>query len=106
MRTDELFIVEVDDISLNNKKFTEIHIPINHINFDANNNCRSSFRVEDIAKIIINLLNGQMLEADGSKDESMFYVYYFELNKKNHKLVFETKNNKAYIRVITFHRVR
>ena len=76
MRNDDLFIVEIDAIKFNGLEFKEIHVPINHINFDENDNKRSNYSIEEIVEMVTSWLDGLFLEPEGKKEERSFYVYY------------------------------
>ena len=106
MRDDELYVVEIDEIEFNGNRYREIQIPINHINFDSNNNKRSAFGVAMVAELVAIHLDGLYLNSEGERDGCQFFVYKFLIGDKEHKLVFDIGEKKIFIRVITLYRLR
>ena len=106
-RDDEITIVEVDGMTFNGTSFFEIHIPINHINFDKNGKQRSSYTAQEVAELFASAVNEVFLEAEGLKGEYTYYVYMYERDdKKKYKIAFRTEDKKVYIRLMTLHRSR
>ncbi len=105
-RDDEITIVEVDGVTFNGMVFSEIHIPIKHINFDASGNQRSSFTVEQVAILFGEAIDGVSLIPEGRKADEEFFVYYCEESSRMYKFVFRIKSGAFYIHVITLFRTR
>jgi len=106
-RDNDISIVEIDSFVFNGHEYTEIHVSLEHINFDVKGNKRSSFTVEEVVKLFANAVNGAFLEEDGTKGNASYYVYQFEAeNKKKYKAVFYTERKQLFIRVITLYRSR
>ena len=105
-RDDEITIVEVDGVTFNGMVFSEIHIPIKHINFDGNGNQRSSFTAEQVAILFGGAINGVNLIPEGRKEDAEFFVYYFGETSRRYKFVFRIKSGAFYIHVITLFRTR
>ncbi len=106
MRDDELYVVEIDKIEFNGSRYSEVQIPINHINFDVKNNKRSNFSVMAVTELVASHLDGLYLDSESERNSSQFFVYKFLMGEKAHKLVFETRENSIFIRVITLYRWR
>lgn len=105
-RDDDITIVEVDGLTFNGLIFSEIHIPIKHIKFDSNGNQRSSFTAEQIANLFGGAIDGVNLIPEGRKEDTDFFVYYFEDSNRRYKFVFRIKSGVFYIHLITLFRTR
>jgi hypothetical protein len=106
-RDDEIDIFEVEAFNFNGAIFTEVHISINHINFNEKGNQRSSFSGENVVELFVNAISGQFLNPEGKKEKLVYFVYNFEdADKKRFKAVFNTENGKVYVRLITLFRSR
>ena len=105
-RPNGLELVDVN-IEFNFLKFTKLEIDLAHVN----KNGRSTYSSNDVAKIVIHLLSGLVLEASDEKsfgDEvCSYFVRSGEFEEKNYKLVFCICSDRPEtIGVITLHRVR
>ena len=105
-RNDEIIIIEVEGLSFNGMIFSEIHIPIKHINFDSAGNQSNTFTAEQAANLFGKAINGVRLLPDGSKEESDYFVYLYSEKSKKYKFVFRIKRGAIYIHVITLFRTR
>ena len=106
-RDDEISIVEVDGLVFNGREYSEIHVSLEHINFDSKGNRRSSFTIEEVITLFADAVNGAFLEEDGNKANVSYYVYQYEsVDKRKYKIVFYTENNQLFIRLITLYRTR
>jgi len=72
---------------------------------DENDNKRSNYSIEEIVEMVTSWLDGLFLEPEGKKEERSFYVYMIKHAQKHFKLVFETRDEKIFIGVITLYRV-
>ncbi len=106
MRTNDVYLLEVDEIIFNQCPFTQILIPLSHINFDQGNSKRSEFSIEQVAEIVCQVLDGLELVPDGVKKEKEYFVYFFSFSEKSFKLVFATHSHGIEIEVLTLHRQR
>lgn len=106
-RDEVVDIFEVDSFSFNGEVYTEIHLAINHINYDKSGHKRSNFEAEAVIEIFIDEISGKMIEPDGVKNNLVFYAHTFTAkNGKKFKVAFSTENRKVHIRLITLHRKR
>lgn len=106
-RDGDISVIEVEEFIFNGRGYSEIHISLNHINFDSKGHKRSSFTVEEVVMLFANAINGIFLEEDGIKGSALYYVYQYETaDKKKYKFVFYTENKQVYIRLITLFRSR
>ena len=106
-RDADIAVVEVEEFIFNGREYSEIHISLNHINFDSKGHKRSSFTIEEVVMLFANAVNGIFLEEDGIKGSASYYVYQYEaVNKKKYKFVFYTEHKQVYIRLITLFQSR
>jgi|GEM_PF-5720892 len=107
LRDEVVEIFEVDPVNFNGYLYSEIHISINHINFDNSGYKRSNFKTEEVIEIFIEEIDGKIIEPDGVKNNLVYYAHTFiAKNGKKYKVGFNTENGKLYIRLITLYRKR
>lgn len=108
MKRDEIIeIFEVDTFYFNNKEYSEIHISLNHINFDKDGRKRSNFSAEKVIELFIGAISDQLLEPDGAKGDFIYYIYsFYDRVGKKYKVAFCTEDEKVHIRIITLFRQR
>jgi hypothetical protein len=108
MNRDEVVeIFEVDTFVFNNLSYSEIHISLNHINYDKSGNKRSDLKAEGVIELFVEEINGKIIEPDGIKNNFVFYVHtFFGKDGKKYKVAFSTQEEMVFIRIITLYRKR
>ena len=99
-RDEKIDKFEVESFYFNGTVFTEIHLSLNHINFDEKGNSRSKYSPEEVIELFVTAINGQFLSPEGEIEGLSYFVFNFE-NKKKYKAVFNTEHRKIFVRLIT-----
>jgi hypothetical protein len=109
-RPDGLVVVDVE-IEFNFKVYKKLEIDLKHINSGKNFSRETNFSVDEIVDLVINFLDGNVLEPHSHRkfeDETCEYFFLKDIYKgKKYKLVICTCTDlQENLGIMTFYRIR